>query len=267
MKAGAASPDDGSDGRPGYPIGSVDNALRLLLAFRDQSRLRLSDASALLGVAHSTAHRLLAMLAYHGFVRQDPDTRAYEAGPALLEVGLAVVRRMDLRSIVHPVLTELQRRFSETAHLAVLEGREVRYLDSVESDRALRVVSRTGTRLPAHCTSVGKALLAALPAEQFAALYASDADLLPAATHNSITSLERLSAQLAEVRRRGYATNKEESEDGVGSVAVTMTGAQSEGIAAISVAAPLTRLSASRIRQIAPVLTEFAAAAGADLRR
>ena len=264
MKTGAASPDDS---RPGYPIGSVDNALRLLLAFRDQPRLRLSDASAYLGVAHSTAHRLLAMLAYHDFVRQDPATKAYEAGPALIEVGLAVVRRMDIRGLVRPVLAELQRHFGETAHLAVLEGRDVRYLDCVESGYALRVAARTGTMLPAHCTSVGKALLAALPEEQFAALYSDDADLLPAATHKSITSLERLGSQLREVRRRGYATNKEESEDGVGSVAVAVPGPQGQPLAAISVAAPTIRLSASRIKEIAPVLTEFAATIAADLRR
>src|SRR5215475_12021196 len=78
--------------RPAYPIASVDKALRLLMLFREQTTVRLSEASAHLGVAHSTAHRLLAMLAYHGFVRQERDTKAYVAGPALIEVGLAVVR-------------------------------------------------------------------------------------------------------------------------------------------------------------------------------
>jgi DNA-binding IclR family transcriptional regulator len=77
---------------PAYPIASVDNALRLLMLFRDTPRVRLSEASEHLGVAHSTAHRLMAMLAYHGFVRQEPGSRAYLAGPALVEIGLAAVR-------------------------------------------------------------------------------------------------------------------------------------------------------------------------------
>ena len=78
---------------PAYPIASVDHALRLLMLFRDRPRVRLSEASEYLGVAHSTAHRLMAMLAYHGFVRQEPGSRAYLAGPALVEIGLAAGAR------------------------------------------------------------------------------------------------------------------------------------------------------------------------------
>ena len=124
---------------PAYPIASVDNALRLLMLFRAEPRVRLSDASEHLGVAHSTAHRLMAMLAYHGFVRQEPDSRAYVAGPALVEIGLAAVRQLDIRRHARPVLESLASSLGETVHLAVLEGGNVRYLDAVESSRALRV--------------------------------------------------------------------------------------------------------------------------------
>jgi hypothetical protein len=149
--------------RPAYPIASVDKALRLLMLFREQTRVRLSEASEHLGVAHSTAHRLLAMLAYHGFVRQERDSRAYVAGPALVEIGLAAIRQMDIRLHARPVLEDLAASFAETAHLAVLEGASVRYLDAVESSRALRVAARTGATLPANCTASGKAMLAVLP--------------------------------------------------------------------------------------------------------
>ena len=77
---------------PAYPIESVDNALQLLLLFREQSTLRVADASRTLGVAPSTAHRLISMLQYHGFVQQDPRSKAYRAGTALAQIGLAVVR-------------------------------------------------------------------------------------------------------------------------------------------------------------------------------
>jgi len=167
--------------KPAYPIASVDNALRLLMLFGKQTRVRLSEASEHLGVAHSTAHRLLTMLAYHGFVRQERDSRAYVAGPALVEIGLAAIRQMDIRLHARPVLEDLAARFAETAHLAVLEGATVRYLDAVESSRALRVAARNGAALPANCTTSGKAMLATLPEPEVAGLL-QDAVALPALT-------------------------------------------------------------------------------------
>jgi DNA-binding IclR family transcriptional regulator len=243
--------------RPGYPISSVDNALRLLLAFRERQQIRLSDASAHLNVAHSTAHRLLAMLAYHGFVRQQENTKAYVAGPSLIEVGLAVVRTMDIRTLVHPTLEHLQKHFGETVHLAVLEGTEVRYLDSVESEFALRVASRTGTTLPAHCTSVGKALLAELPVERLHAMYPNP-ESLQRKTANSITSLAKLEDELAVIRKRGYATNQSESEQDVSSTAVVLHDWQDTPVATISVAAPSSRMNAKRMREIGAYLQQQA---------
>src|ERR1700749_1750310 len=88
---------------PSYPISSVGNALRLLLLFREQQSVRLTEACAYLGVAHSPAHRLLAMLIQHGFVRQE-SSRAYRPGPMLVEIGLAVVQKMDVRMQARPFL-------------------------------------------------------------------------------------------------------------------------------------------------------------------
>ena len=147
------------------------------MLFRAEPRVRLSDASEHLGVAHSTAHRLMAMLAYHGFVRQEPDSRAYVAGPALVEIGLAAVRQLDIRRHARPVLESLASSLGETVHLAVLEGGNVRYLDAVESSRALRVAARTGSALAANCTASGKALLAALPDQEVSALFAGQKSL------------------------------------------------------------------------------------------
>jgi IclR family acetate operon transcriptional repressor len=236
--------------KPAYPIASVDNALRLLVLFREQTRVRLSEASEHLGVAHSTAHRLLAMLAYHGFVRQERDSRAYVAGPALVEIGLAAIRHMDIRLHARPVLEDLAATFAETAHLAVLEGATVRYLDAVESSRALRVAARTGAALPANCTASGKAMLAALPEPEVVAMF-DDAAALPALTKRSVTRLRKLQAELRLVRQRGYALNREESEDGVASVAVAVIGRPDSPVAALVVSAPVTRLDAESSDRIA----------------
>jgi DNA-binding IclR family transcriptional regulator len=242
--------------RPTYPITSVDNALRLLALFREREKVRLSDAREHLGVAHSTAHRLLAMLAYHGFVQQDKDSRVYLAGPALVEIGLAAVRHMDIRRHARPVLEELAGRYGETAHLSVLEAGKVRYLDAVESSRALRVAARTGTALAANCTASGKAMLAALPAPELAALFPDGpgAAALPALTGHSITSRGQLEDELAAVRERGFALNREESEDGIASVAVAVLDGRRAPVAALSVSAPVSRLADGLAGEIAAQL-------------
>ena len=145
---------------PLYPIESVDNALQILLRLGDHDQLRLTDVSHYLGVASSTAHRLLAMLQYRGFVRQDARTRTYGPGAALTGVAFSILQRFDVRGALRPFLEQLHREFSETVHLGVLDGSSVRFIDAIESPRAVRVAARLGLSMPAHCTSTGKFLIA-----------------------------------------------------------------------------------------------------------
>jgi DNA-binding IclR family transcriptional regulator len=243
---------------PAYPIASVDSALRLLTLFRDRPRVRLSEASEHLGVAHSTAHRLMAMLAYHGFVRQEPGSRVYVAGPALVEIGLAAVRELDIRRHARPVLERLAASLGETVHLAVLEGGNVRYLDAVESPRALRVASRTGSVLAANCTASGKVLLAELSDAEVTAIFAGQ-DTLSALTSRSISSCPELLAELHTVRARGCAVNVEESEDGVASVAVAVRGPRRVPAAALTVSGPVSRMTGQAVEKIAAELRVHAA--------
>jgi DNA-binding IclR family transcriptional regulator len=249
-----------SETGPAYPIASVNNALLLLLLFREQPRVRLTDACKYLGVAHSTAHRLLAMLAHHGFVQQEPVTRAYVAGPALVEVGLAVVGSLNVREQARPAMEELNTELGETVHLGVLEGNQVRYVDAVESERALRVVARTGTLVPAHCTSLGKALLSQLTDQQVAELYPTSAEPFPARTAQSLTTSAQLVKEIAKTRGRGYAVNSGETEDDVGSVAVAFRDFAGR-LAAIAVAAPSSRLTAQRISRIGELIIDTLARA------
>lgn len=240
---------------PAYPISSVDNALRLLRLFREQDSVRLTEACAYLEVAHSTAHRLLAMLVHHGFVKQDAKTRAYRPGPTLIEIGLAVVQDMDVRSQARPLLEKLNDKFDETVHLCTLEGTSVRFVDAVESSRALRVAPRTGSLLPAHCTSTGKALLAGLSDDELRRLYADPATLVRQ-TDRSLATVGQLIAALEEIRANGYSTNFEESEEGVGSVAVALRDSRGDAVAAIAVAVPTNRLTQNTRREIAETLLE-----------
>jgi len=246
---------DSTTERPAYAISSVDNALRLLLMFRDHKRLRLSDAAKALGVAPSTAHRLLAMLNHHDFVRQEAEARVYVAGPALLEIGLAAVRNLDIRTLARPVLADLAVKIEETVHVAQLEGGLIRYLAGAESSRALRVADRTGQLMPAYLTATGKALLADLTAAQLDELYpAQDTDdegLSPAGR-------KTLDAELELVRERGYATNHRTAEDII-SAATVVRDDRGVAVAAINASAPATRMSGQRLNFVVRQLHASAA--------
>jgi IclR family acetate operon transcriptional repressor len=230
-------------GTPAYPISSVDNALRLLLMLRDQPRLRLTGIAASLDIAPSTAHRLLAMLVHHGFLRQEDDMGLYVAGPALLDLGFAAVRNLDVRTLARPILADLARKTGETVHLSHLEGSKIRYLAAAESGQDLRVADRTGQLLPAHLRATGKAILASFTArelDEVLALHQCDTGegLGPA-------DRERLDAELAEVRERGHATNRQVAEDIV-SVAVGVRDHRGSTIAALNASAPSSRMTTGR---------------------
>ncbi len=253
----------GDAGGPRYPINSVDNALRLLLLFRDHRLIGVAQASETLGVGRSTAHRLLAMLQSRELIQQDPSTKAYTSGPALVDIGLSIVRQMDIRAHLRPHLEDVSRSVGETVHLMVLDGASSLFLDSVESSKALRTSSRIGRAYPASTTSGGKALLAELPNERLLELY--PAERLPRLTPHSVPTRKQLQQELDQVRRRGYATNRSESEPDIAAVAVVVRNAFGQPRAAIAVSAPLSRLDEANVPEVAAVLRAAAERASSAL--
>lgn len=248
---------------PNYPIESVDNALKLLLLLGDQSQIRLSEAARYLGVASSTAHRLLAMLAYRGFVRQDPASKAYRPGPALTGVAFAVLRRNDIQTIAAPVIRRVSEDVRETVDVALLDGAAVRFIAAVEGPMAVRVASRLGKSMPAHCTSAGKVMLAQLPHAELHQLLPDEH--LKRTTPRSLGSRAALHAELAQIRERGYAVNREESEEGVAGLSVPIP-ADAPGLRlALNAAAPQHRLTKSRYARIAAALAKAAREIADDL--
>jgi DNA-binding IclR family transcriptional regulator len=237
---------------PRYPIESVDNALHLLSMFKTNDSIRVKDAAQALGVATGTAHRLLAMLAYRGYISQDPKSKLYKPGAMLLSIGIQAIKRSDLRVAARPYLRELHSELDETVQLATLEGQDVHYLDGIESSKVLRVATRAGTLQPAHATSVGKALLAQLSTDELTALYPEPRLHQP--TVNSIRSRSKLLRELEATRERGYAVNLGELEDGIGSVAVAALGRDGRAVAAVGAGAPLSRIDEDRIKVIAETL-------------
>jgi IclR family acetate operon transcriptional repressor len=218
---------------PAYPITSVDNALRLMLMFKDQRRIRLSDAAAALGVSTSTAHRLLAMLQFRGFVRQEENVRTYVPGPAFVDIGLAAVRNMDIRAHARPILADLAMKLGETVHLAQLEGVNVRYLIGAEGEEALRVADRTGQVVPAHTSATGRVLLADLPE--------SILEPILVRLQTQDVDVPALRSEFEQIRQRGYALNFR--DDNVISMATPVRDRDDVTVAAINAVGPAARMS------------------------
>ncbi len=239
-----------------YRIESVDKALRLLWLLQERPHMTVSDASAELGVARSTAHRLLAMLQEHGFATQDVATRAYLPGRALLEIGLSAVRNLDVRSVARPELETLVGDVRETVQLVLLKGDRTLVIESVECAEIVRVTGRTGGSLPPHCTSAGKSMLARLSDEEVRALLGPEP--LEGLTDRSISTYAELDADLARVREAGFATNFGENEPAVAAVGVAVRVPRGSSPTAITVTAPFDRLKPDRAPVVAAAARDAA---------
>jgi DNA-binding IclR family transcriptional regulator len=231
-------------------LSSVRNAARLLKEFsRDSREIGVTELSRRLGIGKSTAHRLLNTLAEERLLEQDPDTGAYRLGLAMYELGASVSLHTDLHEACSPILDELRNGTRETVQVAVLDGREVVYVERRESPQTLRLFGRVGHRNDAHCTSTGKLLLAYLPPARLAPLL--DGWTLARKTPHTIVDRRALRTELEAIRARGWAENVNEAEMGVASVAAPIRNGLGEVVAAVSVAGPLQRLTGESLKRFA----------------
>jgi IclR family transcriptional regulator, acetate operon repressor len=239
---------------PPYPIRSVDYALQLLLILKRDGVLRVSEAAAELGVARSTAHRLISMLRFRGFVEQARD-RTYRAGSAFADLGGGPNSATALLGIARPHLIRLTDKTGETSNLMIRAGSDVQFIDSIESKQALRVGSRVGVRLAARLTSGGKVLLADLPFEEVTLLH-------PELAGDGLDTLKRT---LVAARRQGFGTNVQESERGVVAVGMAVRGVTGAAIGAVTISAPTVRFSRGKVADVLPALTETVEAIRSDI--
>lgn len=227
-------------------LGSVGNAARVLKSFTPNEReWGVTDLARRLGIAKSTAHRLLATLTDEGLLEQDPVTGRYRLGLVVFDMA-AAAQSVDLHEAVLTPMTELRNRTGETVQVAVLDGREVVYVERLDSPNTLRLFIEVGRRNSAHSTGCGKALLAFLPPDQLERVLRNWK--LVEKTPHTITDLADLRADLAEARRRGYAVNRRESEVGIISVAAPIRDVSGRTVAAISVAGPAERLEPHELK-------------------
>jgi DNA-binding IclR family transcriptional regulator len=231
-------------------LSSVANAIRLTKAFSENEyEMGISALALRLGLAKSTVHRLATTLVEYDFLEQNRETGKYRPGLALFELGTLVRRKMDVMSEAQAEIHSLAEATGETVQLAILDHLSVLYIRIRESHQAVRLSSGLGSRAPAHCTGVGKAILAYQPQEVVRQV--TDAGL-KRYTENTITSAEALVQELATVRARGYAIDDEEMEIGLRCVAAPIRNHTGEVVAAISVSAPVQRMSKKSVATTAP---------------
>jgi IclR family transcriptional regulator, KDG regulon repressor len=223
-----------------YTVDAAAKALELLNVFSfSERKLSLNTLAARTGIPRATAFRLLSTLEQSGFVSKLGTE--YHLGIKCLVLGNIVAADLDVREKAHPHLVALRDATRETAHVAVLQQWQVVYLDRVPSPQPVGFMqSRPGAILPAHCTALGKTLLAYQPQEDVASwAHTAKLEALTPYTH---TSAAPLLEELRQIRERGYAVDEQEHEIGVRCIAAPIRNHRGEVVAAISVAGPEYRM-------------------------
>jgi IclR family acetate operon transcriptional repressor len=222
-------------------VAAVQKAAELLSSFTPTTPAwSLSDLARHLQLPKSTAYNILQTLKDFDLVHQDTRARLYRLGPRSLELGLTYARSNDLLARARTVLNRLVEISGETAKLGVLSSNQVLILAAVESPRQLHTRGDLGTRWHLHSSSLGKAILSALPPAEVAAILETTG--LPRFTPSTLDSLPAIEHELAQIRSRGYSLDLEENEPGVCCVAAPLPGSLNGAAAAISVSGPTARL-------------------------
>jgi DNA-binding IclR family transcriptional regulator len=247
-----------------YRVQVLDRAFRILNALAENgSELGLAELTTQLPLHKSTVHRLLMKLEGHRYVERNPATGKYRLGWRLFELGMQAVARHDLFQLAPPVVEQLMAETGETAHLGVLREGEVLSLVNAESKQTVRTPATVGKRTPAHCTSLGKAILAFLPRPQV--LEFVRARGLRGYTRKTITQAAGLDAELSRVRERGYAVDDEELEPGLRCIGAPVRDYTGQVVAAISIAGPAFRLGKEREPALAAAVRSAAVRLSASL--
>jgi len=230
-------------------LSSVANAMRLVRAFSDDEyEIGISNLARRLALPKSTVHRLASTLVDAEFLERNAETGAYRLGLALFDLGMLVRRKMSVVTEARPYLRALMERTGESVHLTVLDHASVLYVNNIASPQAIRMQSNLGARVPAHCCSEGKALLAFEAADTIESVIAAG---LAARTPKSIVKPQRLRDELALVRGRGYALDDEELEIGLRAAAAPIRDHRGDVIAAVSIAGPVQRVSKKALQRFA----------------
>jgi len=249
-------------GSPAPFIQSLQRGFRILeVVARSERGVAVAEIARETGLHVSTAFHLLRTLVALGYVGQEEGSRKYRLGPKVFQLGAAAWSENHLAETAAPHLAELARRTGETSHLAVRHREEIITISKIDGSSPVQLSERVGYPRPAHCTAIGKVLLAWLPdAERKAFLAQARLDPL---TPKTITSVPQLEQELVKVRAQGYAFDDEEFTQGIRCLASPVRNFSGRVAAALGISAPVWRVSLDRVAE----LTSVVMATGAALSR
>jgi IclR family transcriptional regulator, KDG regulon repressor len=231
-----------------YQVPAVTRALDILEFLSNQKEATFTEIHTSLGIPKSSAYHILGTLTSRGYVRFAGDSSKCSLGLRLVELGTKSSSFIDMRAEALPLLGELVTKTNETCNLSILDGSEGVYIAKLEGHQTIRLNSWEGMRFPLHCTAMGKALLAWQEDEKLA-------ELLPKLklvqrTKNTITDLNKLSAQLRLVRKQGWALDDQQNEDPVRCIGHPVLSFDGRVLGAISISGLATRFDGKYLSKL-----------------
>ncbi len=217
------------------------------------------------GMTKPTAHRIVHLLTDMGFLERDEFDRGFIEGDSLVCLAHRILAAAAPRSLRHTILKGMSELVGETCNYGVLSGGEVIYLDRVEGKWPLGLRFDAGSRVPAHCTAIGKLMLSRLPEPELTATI--EAMPRPSYAANTITDVDALLTALAEIKRDGIGTDNQEFMHGVVCVAVPVVGEDGRSLGGIAISAPEARMTLNEMLGFVPQMKDAAARLSATYSR
>lgn len=246
-------------------LSTVEKTLRVIEFLARKEEAGISEISTHLQLAPSTTHRIVATLCSHGYITRNGVTRRYRLGMKFFQLGSTVVGRFGVRESALGNMETLADASGETVNLGVLVRSDVYYLEKILNNDPIRVELQVGHAVPAHCTALGKAIMAFLPSARLNDILS--AGRLVERTSRSITDPDTLRRELEVTRKRGYALDNGELIEGISCLAAPVLVSDNCAIAAISIAGPSSRITRDFIREHVSQVREAAEKTSREIRR
>lgn len=230
-----------------YQIASLEKGINILELLAEQKALTVTEVASRLNINRAGSHRFLATLRDLGYVEKNADKR-YQLTYRILEMGMKVADRSEIRQKAYRYMQELSVAFKETVNLGFWDGKDILHLDKIDSLEILRIDAPLGSKTPAYCTALGKAILAHLSTQELNA-YLSHARLVPHGP-NTIVSKKRFREDLKKTRQQGYALDDEELAEGLRCIAAPIFDYTGQSRYALSISSPTMRLPLEKVDEV-----------------
>lgn len=230
-------------------ISSLAKGLKIMEKLSEHKALTVSELAKQMAFNRAASHRFLATLRELGYVEKNEDNR-YQLSFRILEMGMTVADRFEIRQEARKFMQELSNTFNETVNLGLWDGNEILHLDKIDSSEVLRIDASLWSKTPAYCTALGKAMLAHLTKEEIND-YLAHTRLVPHGP-NTIVSKKKFRKELATTLKRGYSVDNEELVHGLRCVAAPVFDHTGRVRYALSVSCPAFRLSMDDVERVHP---------------